>query len=354
MKNRSVKVAVAALLAVVLVSGCGSAAKNTSEQTKNQKETAIKEADLKDVVTGIQDHYVLQNAKDIDYLHGVEYDKTVVKSVAVDAADVKEAEKGTYAITYTVKVDTAKLADAETKKTADQKKTSEKTGDEKLTDVELKKEITVVDEEEAKKLADQDEIVWSDKNETVAKSDGAKVEEKQEASAETDDAKKDSKSEEKTETKKETAKADTKKETTKAETPKKETTKKNEAKADTPKKDTHTHNYSIPITKTVHHDEVGHNEPIYTTVTDYEDQPVYATKVVCGCGAQFNNDDQWELHCLDTGCRYGYSVRKIQVGSNRVAVGSHQEQTGTKWVVDRAAYDETVTTGYKCSCGATK
>lgn len=351
MKNRSLKVAVAALMTVVLVSGCGSATKNTSEQTKNQKETAIKETDLKDVVTGIQDHYVLQNAKDIDYLHGVEYDKTVVKSVAVDAADVKEAEKGTYAITYTVKVDTAKLADAETKKTADQKKTSEKTGDEKLTDVELKKEITVVDEEEAKKLADQDEVVWSDKNETVAKSDGAKVEEKQEASAETDDAKKDSKSEEKKEAKKETAKADTKKETTKAETPKKETTKKNETK-----KDTHTHNYSIPITKTVHHDEVGHNEPIYTTVTDYKDQPIYEEKVVCGCGARFDKvegKDGWEQHSID-GCSFSYALLPVKTGSNRVAVGSHQEQTGTKWVVDRAAYDETVTTGYKCSCGATK
>ena len=92
---------------------------------------------------------------------------------------------------------------------------------------------------------------------------------------------------------------------------------------------------------------------MYKTVTDYQDQPVYETKVVCGCGAIFDNTQQWDQHSID-GCIYGYSVKRVQTGTQRVAVGTHQEQTGTRWVQDSAEWDETVTTGYKCSCGATK
>ena len=339
MKHNRMKTAAAMMTIAMLFSGCGASEKNVAEKQDTRKKQVITEADLKDVVTGIQDHYVLQDAKEIDYLYGVEYDKKVVKNITVDAADVKVSDKGTYDITYTVQVDAGKLEDSKT----DSKEKSD------VSDVEIKKEVTVVDEEEAKKLADKDEVVWTDKNGTVAKSDGTEVEEKKETSVAADDGKKENKSETKTEGKKENPKADTKKETAKAEPSKKETSKKNET-ADTPKKDTHTHNYSIPITKTVHHDEVGHNEPIYTTVTDYEDQPIYASRTVCTCGEDITEGvfDHYDY------CNGSYGNIRKKVGTNRVAVGSHQEQTGTKWVVDRAAYDETVTTGYKCSCGATK
>ena len=33
---------------------------------------------------------------------------------------------------------------------------------------------------------------------------------------------------------------------------------------------------------------------------------------------------------------------------------NHPAVTEDRWVVDKAAWSETVTTGYKCSCGATK
>lgn len=162
------------------------------------------------------------------------------------------------------------------------------------------------------------------------------------------------------ELKKETASADTKKSESTVSTPVSTNTSSksdgktgNESGMGSSKGETHTHNYNIPITKIVHHDATGHNEAVYTTVTDYEEQPIYTEKVVCGCGAVFDSDTQWEQHSID-GCVYGYSVKPIQSGTQKVAVGSHQEQTGTKWVQDSAAYDETVTVGYKCSCGATK
>ena len=44
--------------------------------------------------------------------------------------------------------------------------------------------------------------------------------------------------------------------------------------------------------------------------------------------------------------------KKVQVGTNKV---EHLAVTDKKWIVDKAAWTETVTTGYKCSgCGATK
>lgn len=90
--------------------------------------------------------------------------------------------------------------------------------------------------------------------------------------------------------------------------------------------------------------EVGHNETVYKTVTDYETVPVYGEKVVCGCGKQFNNTSEWDQHSID-GCPYGYSVKEVQTGTKKVAVGSHKEAVGKKWVSE----------GYRCSgCGARK
>ncbi len=43
--------------------------------------------------------------------------------------------------------------------------------------------------------------------------------------------------------------------------------------------------------------------------------------------------------------------KKVQVGTKTV---KHEAVYKKKWVVDKKAYDETITTGYKCSCGATK
>ena len=44
--------------------------------------------------------------------------------------------------------------------------------------------------------------------------------------------------------------------------------------------------------------------------------------------------------------------KQVQVGTNKI---EHPAVTDKKWIVDKAAWTETVTTGHKCSsCGATK
>lgn len=440
------------LLVICMVGGGIIYATQPAEQTVvaenlQKDEDNFTKTDISDVVAGIEDHYILQDAKNIDYSHGVTYDKDIVKDVKVESGKVDLSKPGDYKVTYTVKADKkaleeylAEKAEAvntagentasdtagdaaqtettntdtvaaktdnkasekkeeankdsssvsekeEQKKTSnDQKVESDKKQDavkedqksdntqeaakkeenqksdtkidtqkpeekkdtsssdkkDDTVDIKVDTTITVVDKNKADELANKGEVVWKDNNETVPKTDGTAVEEKVETPSSTEEKPAET-----------TGTADTKQ--PEKENPKQDTkpaTSANQgAQESKPSKQTHTHNYNIPITKTVHHDPTGHNEPVYKTVTDYQDQPVYEYRTICNkCGADCTNDPV--LHSAE--CGGGYSNKKIQTGTQRVVVGTHQEQTGTRWVPDSAAWDETVTTGYKCSCGATK
>ena len=116
----------------------------------------------------------------------------------------------------------------------------------------------------------------------------------------------------------------------------------------TSKPSAHTHNYNIPITKTVHHDaetKTVHHDAVV------ENQPVYEEHIVCKvCGKDFGKygtDDAID-HNGDTG--HSYHSIDVQTGTKQVTVREAYDET----VVVKQAYDETVTTGYRCSCGAVK
>ena len=171
----------------------------------------------------------------------------------------------------------------------------------------------------------------------------------------------------------------------------------------------HTHNW-VAVTKLVHHDAVtsqvwkedsaAWDETVVTKaawdeqvlvqeaydeqvlVSEAYDEPVYEWVSVCNvCGYQFplgTTGDQLEYHIFDDpGCGGGWHGVQVQTGSvhheavyktvHHDAVYNtvhheaettvvHHEATGHyETVVTQAAWDETVTTGYKCSgCGATK
>ena len=120
---------------------------------------------------------------------------------------------------------------------------------------------------------------------------------------------------------------------------------------------THTHSWN-PIIEQVHHDEVGHWEDVVVTPAWTESIPVYEEREVAicnGCGADITSNI--DKHMTDnilagnmacTGWHTDY--KQIQVGTNNV---NHPAVTEKKWVVDKAAWTETVTVGHSCSCGAT-
>ncbi|WP_368244130.1 hypothetical protein [Clostridium tertium] len=121
---------------------------------------------------------------------------------------------------------------------------------------------------------------------------------------------------------------------------------------------THTHSWN-PITEQVHHDEVGHWEDVVVKPAWTESIPVYedqAREICNGCGADITADPYSHMEQqMDAGnmkCS-GFTTewKQVQVGTNNV---NHPAVTEKKWVVDKAAWTETVTVGHKCSCGATK
>ena len=125
---------------------------------------------------------------------------------------------------------------------------------------------------------------------------------------------------------------------------------------DTSDSNKHTHSWN-PITSVVHHDEEGHYENVLVTEAWTEEVPIYEERevMICnGCGADLTNlsESDFEDHIFQSGHgSWREEWKQVQVGTNKI---NHEAVYEKKRVVDKAAWDETVTTGYKCSCGATK
>lgn len=118
----------------------------------------------------------------------------------------------------------------------------------------------------------------------------------------------------------------------------------------------HTHSWN-PITSVVHHEEQGHYENILISEAWTEEVPIYEERevMICnGCGADLTNlsESDFEDHIFQSGHgSWREEWKQVQVGTDKI---THDAVYQSKWIVDKAAWDETVTTGYSCSCGATK
>lgn len=125
----------------------------------------------------------------------------------------------------------------------------------------------------------------------------------------------------------------------------------------------HQHNWVAQYT-TVHYEEEGHYEEVLTQEA-YE-EAVYETHNVCNyCGFDMTaNNVKIDTHCLLCGPPMSpddpFYVEGATEGSTygtvdvQVDTIHHDAVYETKWIVDKAAYDEKVLTGYTCTCGATK
>ena len=175
---------------------------------------------------------------------------------------------------------------------------------------------------------------------------------KQETSTETStskkndkkDDKKDNKQDEKKDSKKEDKKEDT---STTSETPVTPTTgtevqnnNNNSSVTNTPTTTNTTPSQPEPqpIYQTIHHEEVGHWET--QVIAEAWDEPVYERKIIG------NNTGTVYASTLEfagnTNGDEGYHVGNVQVGTTH-----HDAVTQQVWVVDQAAWDETVIVGYR-------
>ena len=93
-----------------------------------------------------------------------------------------------------------------------------------------------------------------------------------------------------------------------------------------------------PIYQTIHHEEVGHWET--QVIAEAWDEPVYERKIIG------NNTGTVYASTLEfagnTNGDEGYHVGNVQVGTTH-----HDAVTQQVWVVDQAAWDETVIIGYR-------
>lgn len=110
----------------------------------------------------------------------------------------------------------------------------------------------------------------------------------------------------------------------------------------------------VEETKTVNHEATGHYET--QVVKEAWDEPVYEYRLVCNkCQTIFTNEVEEPIDDIDYHyafkCDGSYSSKRVQTGTI-----SHAAETKQVWVVDKAAWTETVGTGkYKCSlCGKAK
>lgn len=118
-----------------------------------------------------------------------------------------------------------------------------------------------------------------------------------------------------------------------------------------PSKPSHTHNW-VASTKQIHHDAVGHNEKVLVKPAWTEKIPRYTNKVIsvcntCGADITGNTREHFKATHHD-----GHHTETKPVFSHYEEV-NHPAQYRDKWVVDKPAWTETITS-YHCSCGAKK
>ena len=405
MTNKNVKrisMILVALMVAEAVTGCGAKKDTKVESTKEvaTNSTKLDEDAIKDTYTGIEDMYVLEGSKDVDYLDGVLYDSSIVNGIDVDSSKVDTSKTGNYKITFSITADRTaydtfrdafiKSETVKDKMSTDKTKTDKGSADKTKTEtVKVKKETVVVNKDEAQKLADQNKLVRTDNGETVKKSDGTEVKTEQKAPASTavtggDVVDASAKAEVKPETtatptmdpkeeakKEESKKADKKEEAKKPSTsdgkdnsgstnkPSSGSNNANGGNSSNTEKPAHKHNW-VNVTKTVNHPAETHQEDVYedrqVKVKDAWDEQV---RVDAGaecrqCGYRTTNPDDMTMHCLEYG-HSSHNISEYKTVHHDAVYETQRVKTGTKTVVDKAAWTETVVTGQKCSfCGETK
>lgn len=124
-------------------------------------------------------------------------------------------------------------------------------------------------------------------------------------------------------------------------------------------KPAHKHNW-VNVTKTVNHPAETHQEDVYedrqVKVKDaWDEQVKTGTAQECRqCGFRTTDGDAMTEHMLENGhsCHTVYTYETVH---HDAVYETQRVKTGTKTVVDKAAWAETVVTGQKCSsCGETK
>ena len=130
--------------------------------------------------------------------------------------------------------------------------------------------------------------------------------------------------------------------------------------ASKPNPPAHSHDWQA-VTETVTHPEEGHWETVTIKEGWVEEKPIYENKEIilcndCNMDITDLNDTDFSAHIKNHMLNGGKGSwrgdwKQVQVGTEKI---THPPVTEQRWIVDKGAWTETITKGYKCSCGATK
>ena len=354
-----------ATCAAITLSACGTVTEAATSSPGSQSaepalELSLTEEDL-DGIVEIPEVYVIQGATNVSFVKTIQYDESIVKTITADPSVFDSALEGSRSLKLTISVDQQAMSTKLGLENAD-----DYTG---LAEIQLTEHVKVVS------TATATQILTSNPSAIILNSDNAIFRPEGEAGANFDTSTGNTETSQETEVNQENPGATT------------QPTDNNgtggstggssgnthssggssggsgtnsggsfgdsSGGGSTTQQPTHTHSWE-PVYGTVHHDEVGHYET--QTVSEAWDEPVYEGRCVCSaCGytTSAGGDaavDDISIHILTQhGGAASYSVKSVQTGTIH-----HDAVTQQVWVVDQAAYDEQVITGYRCSCGATK
>lgn len=308
-KNKKIIIPVVIIIILLLIGSIylviqannNSSNPNSKQEMKETKKEDKK--DLTDYVKNLKDLTVEVNAKDIDFLEDITYDKKIVKEVTVDTSKVDLAKEGKYNLTYSIiPVDTTN-----SKKTVIKTVTVEAISKEKeQKEAEIKKESK--DNASAQKEEDTSN---QNKSNTTNKSN-------------TQNTNKNSNNNSGGSTKPNTNNNSG-------------NSNSNDTKPVKPETPKHEHEFVyVPAQTHTEYETVAHTEevPVYEWVGWYE----------CNkCHAKFDNATDITAHCgLVCGCGYSAKEEQRQTGTEMVTT----EETVPREVIDVKAH-------YECSCGET-
>ena len=355
-KKHKVKLGIGIAALVIASGGIVFATVNTSntaveaEAEVVEKDVAVEdiEVDYLQYVKGLRDWTVAVGLKDVNFLEGVEWDKEYIKNVTVNDSKVKLDTAGEYEITYSVEVVDKKADDLTIKKTVTVKVISE---EEAKVAVEEGQEVVtengIQNKKEAKASSVNDKGVSASQE---VKNEGSKNNGNNTSSSEG--------------TSSGNASTGSSGGSSSSESNGSGSSSNSKPSGNTGNSggsgsvDTHKHSYTIPITETVHHDAITHQEDQghYETVTiseAWDETKVVGYRTVCNkCGQDFTNKmEHYNTYGCDSSLEYKGNV-PITETIHHDAVTEQQWIENWVTVVDKEAWDETVTVGYKCSCGA--
>lgn len=336
MKKKLLSVLLIGTMTLGCFAGCSSELKEENE-TLTKTKVSYDADDFKDIVTGWDDIYVLEGAENMNYLEIVEVaDDTLVANISVDDSKVDATKAGAYELTYELQVNVENMETY-------LERLDEEAEYEEMLKVAVLKEVTIVTKEDADALIKEEKVVLTTDNVVYATETKETVEdtETEETTNKTTSSNTNKASANKTSSNKSNTTTNKPSGSTSSNSSKPSSgTSSSNSSSSSSGNSSNSGTASKPETSEPVHthswEEVTKTESVW--VQDSAGEPIYEKRNVCNhCGYISSSNSEAIDHSVD--CGYGYSSKKVQVGTSEPT--GHYE-------------NKTTVTGYKCSCGATK